>query len=113
MVEIHIAAMISECSTVRIALREIQGILNQNTNILVQKVTEPEISVVEYVQTDFRGILGTCLFVFSLLNERLERLNVQSLNKWNKATAMSKVRGVWSDDSMRELREHSWPSRCS
>jgi hypothetical protein len=50
--------------------------------------------------------MGTFLFVFSFLSERLERLNIQSFNKWNKATAMSKIRGVWNDDSMRELREN-------
>jgi hypothetical protein len=69
MVEIQIATMISECSTARIALREIQGILNQNNKILLQKGPELETSVVEYIQTDFQGIIGTCLFVFSPLNE--------------------------------------------
>ena len=104
--EIQIVAMKTECSAVLTALLELQNIIIQQNHILQQPTAGGRSQRLAYVQTDYRGILTQCSNVFALLNERLEKLNVQQLNKRSQSSAKAKIRAVWFGDSMRILREN-------
>lgn len=100
---VQIIAMKTECSTVLTALLALQDIILQ-TDVLHQPLEGEGSQRLAYVQTDYRGILTQCFAVFTFLNERLEKLNVQQLNKRSQSSAKAKIRAVWSDSSMKELR---------
>jgi hypothetical protein len=103
--EIQIVAMKAECSAVLTALLELQNIIIQN-DILQRPTGGPENRTLAYVQADYRGILEQCFIIFALLNERLEKLNVQQLNKMGQSKAKGKIRAIWFGDSMMTLRDN-------
>ena len=105
MADIQIAAMISECSAISHALRELQKIMIQDDPLRQTdkgSLDEP----LAYVQTDYRGYLSECMLVFTVLDERLEKLNVRKLNKRSKSSAKAKIRTVWNGDAMQTTRDN-------
>jgi len=101
--DLTILSTVTECSTIHSALLQIQQLIVQN-GILQQSPTGDDHAA--YNLRDFEGVLGTCAFTFGVLNERLSRLNVDGLNKYNESTVMSKIRAVWNEDEMDKLRNN-------
>jgi len=51
-------------------------------------------------------ILGSCQLVFSLLQERLKKFNLDSLDKVDKATAWSKLKYTSREQGIQKLQSN-------
>jgi hypothetical protein len=101
--DLTIVSMTTECSTIRMALLQIQRL------ILDKKILQPsEVGDghVAYILDDFQGVLGACSFTFETLNQRLASFDLQGVNKHNESTFMAKIKAVWNEDEMSLLRNN-------
>jgi hypothetical protein len=55
---------------------------------------------------DHNDILGSCRLVFSLLQERLKKFNLDSLDKVDKATAWSKLKYTWREQGIQKVQSN-------
>lgn len=92
----------TECSTIRIALLQIQDLLVQKDS---GTDTGAKDSFASYATEEYESVLSACSIAFSVLNERLTELNVYSVDKYNESTFISKFNAVWNDDEMNILRQ--------
>ena len=56
-----------------------------------------------FVLEEYEGVLSACSLTFSILKERLTKLNVQDLNE---SSFKSKFNAVWNEDEMNLLRQN-------
>lgn len=93
----------TECTTIRIALLQIQSLLTRNG-------TTPEVdsdnTFTAYALEEYEGVLGACSTAFSVLNERLEMMNLERLDKYNRSGFKAKFKAVWNDDEVALLRQN-------
>lgn len=101
--DLSIASTCTECSAIRIALLQIQDLLTQNKST---SQADAKDSFTAYAFKEYEGVLGACSVTFSVLNERLTELNVQSLDKNSESSFKSKLKAVWNDDEMNLLRQN-------
>ena len=101
--DLSIATTRTECSTIRIALLQIQDLLIQNKS--ASQVDHSD-SFGAYALGEYEDVLSACSIAFSVLNERLTELNVASLDKNNESSFRSKLIAVWNDDEMNVLRQN-------
>jgi hypothetical protein len=101
---LSIAAMCTECSTIRVALLQIQDLLTQSKFSLQADVED---SFAAYVlEEEYERVLSACSLTFSILNERLTKLNLQSFDKNYESSFKSKFNAVWNEDEMNLLRQN-------
>ena len=95
--DLTIVSMTTECSTIRLALSQIQQL------IIDKKILQPLEGAdkhTTYILDDFQRVLGACSFTFAALNKRLASLDLEGVNKHNESTFMAKVKAVWNEDEM-------------
>ena len=101
--DLSIASTRTECSTIRIALLQIQDLLIQNGTT---SHADDNDSFAAHALEEYESVLSACSVVFQVLNERLTELNKQSLDKNNESSFKMKVNAVWNDDELTVLRQN-------
>jgi hypothetical protein len=101
--DLTIASMTTECSTIRLALSQIQRLILDKKILQSPEAGDEHAS---YILDDFQRVLGACSFTFAALNQRLASLDLQGINKYNESTFMAKVKAVWNEDEMSVLRHN-------
>jgi len=101
--DLDIAALLNECSTVRLALLQIQ---DQRLKSRLWSQIDSDDAYSAAIIEDYDNVLGSCQLVFSLLQERLKKFNLEALNKVDKATAWSKVKYTWKEQGIEKLQSN-------
>ena len=105
--DLTIAATRTECSTIRVALLQIQNLLAHGKALTTSPaatngIGESALSAFE----EYEAVLGACSITFSVLNERLAELDVYGINNSGKSSAKAKLKALWNDDEMNLLRQN-------
>lgn len=105
--DLTIASTCTECSTIRVALLQIQDLLTQNKPTSQRGDSKAaKDGFTAYAPEEYEAVLGACSIAFSVLNERLVEMNVRSLDKNNESSVKAKFKAVWNDDEMNMLRQN-------
>jgi hypothetical protein len=97
---LSIAAVRTECASIQLALLQIQNLIPQdNSNSIRQEVEQ-------LVFEEYDAILSACSLTFALLNERLERLNLNGVNERNEFDVISKLNSVWNEGTMEMIQQN-------
>ncbi|KUJ24375.1 uncharacterized protein LY89DRAFT_19937 [Mollisia scopiformis] len=59
-----------------------------------------------YALEEYEQVIGACSTAFAVLNQRLESLNLESLDKHNGSSFKAKLNAVWNDDEVGMLRQN-------
>lgn len=97
--DLSIAAIRTECASIRIALLQIQNLIAQSHGRNVQHQVEA------YVLEEYETVLSACSLTFSLLSEKLESLGFNGLNERHESDVVSKLNFVWKGSTMESIRQ--------
>ena len=105
--DLTIVATRIECSTIRVALPQIQTLLahSDSVNALGKKqraTDDPALFAFE----EYEAVLGACSTTFAVLNERLVELDMYGVDQDGKSSSKSKLKALWNDDEMNLLRQN-------
>ena len=98
--DLSIASVRTECSSIRIALLQIQRLISQDPHRPAEDRFE------EYLLEEYQAVLGACSLTFSILHERLTALGVDGLNQRNGSDFGSKLRYMWNESQMEMVRQN-------
>jgi len=95
--DLAIASMRTECSSIRVALLQIQNLVSREPN------RSPEERFESYLLIEYEAVLGACSQTFSILNTRLAQIGLDRLNDQNEAAFSSKLRYMWKESQIDTL----------
>lgn len=101
---LSIAATLSECSAIRIALLQIQSILLTRNEFRSTPSTSGSGSLLAVQELEV--VLGASSLAFGILNERLSELIKVKTDRNHKATFKTKLTAVWNDEEVKQLRSN-------
>ena len=101
--DLEVSSLLVECSSIRTVLLQIHDLLDRN---LLWARPAAENAKAAYVFQEYDRTIGTCVIIFSILNERLEKLNIWNSNNSNEIDAISRLKYLWHQEDMDTLRRH-------
>jgi hypothetical protein len=96
--DLSIAAMCTECSSIRIALRQIQGLIAGDSNSSARG------KIGDSLLEDYEAVLGACSLTFDILERRLVALT--GMSKENTSSISTKLKYIWNETEMGMIVQH-------
>ena len=98
--DLAIASIRTECSSIRVALLQIQNVVSRDPNRSAKERFESCLLI------EYEAVLGACSQTFSILNTRLGQIGLDRLNDQNESAFGSKLRHMWKESQIDTLRDN-------
>ena len=98
--DLSVASLHTECSTIRLGLRQIKKLITSDGNNTIEDRFEA------YVLEEYDGVLQACCLPFSILNAHLESLELTQVKGMSQNTFTVKLQSVWSHPQMDNISQN-------